>query len=210
VVAPEVLEARLELVEAGPVSAERWQAAPPGPDTDWPVLLDLAVDRDYEVDYAGAHVVDCGAQHGFFGAYALARGASGVVSYEPDGCQFEALARAAQGRPAWRTVHAAVGPRDGIERRSCPHGEESVRVVSLAEVLGRAAREADGARVVVKLALGGTEARLIAATPLAAWAPVSTVLVASADARKFLTRRLAAAGLELSRQSNDVLHFTRA
>jgi FkbM family methyltransferase len=209
VVASEALEPRLELVEAGPVAADGRRAAPAEAEADWPVLLDLAVDRDYELDYGGAHVLDCGAQHGFFGAYALARGASGVVSYEPDGCHFEALARAAQGRPAWRTVHAAVGARDGIERRSCPHGEESVRVVSLAEVLGRAAREADGAPVVVKLALGGTEAKLIAATPVEVWAPVSTVLVASAEGRKPVTRRLGVAGLELSRQSNDVLHFTR-
>ena len=50
-------------------------------------------------DYAGAVVLDLGAHKGYFGAYALARGARLVISFEPETANLELLERGAETLP---------------------------------------------------------------------------------------------------------------
>jgi hypothetical protein len=62
---------------------------------DWASFAFVAVDEAYAGDYRGAVVVDVGAHKGYYGAYALGRGARAVVSYEPETANFALLERAA-------------------------------------------------------------------------------------------------------------------
>jgi FkbM family methyltransferase len=207
--APEPASPRLALISAGAGGGEHRADIDTPPRRTWPTLLDV-VDHDYETDYAAAHVVDCGAGEGFFGAYALARGAAGVTSYEPVAERFEALARAARGRAGWRTIRAAVGARDGISPQPDEDGDfEGIRVIALADVLEQAARDAEGAPVVVKLTVDGAEAELLAATPPAAWGAVSAVLVAARGPQRPIARHLHRAGFLPAGRRGGVLHFRR-
>jgi len=49
----------------------------------------------YATDYGGATVLDVGAHKGYFGAYAVAHGATSVVAYEPE----SATSRCSSGPP---------------------------------------------------------------------------------------------------------------
>jgi FkbM family methyltransferase len=220
--APLPLGPRLELLQVGLGTSDSWQEIPVERETDWPALLDVVVDRDYEADYEDAEVVDCGAYKGFYGAYVLARGAAAVVSYEPATGNFEALERAASGRGRWRTVQAAIGGHDAIAKL-VPAGDswavelgevqgefEPVRVLALADVLARAVRQAAGTRLIVKLDIGRAEAEVLLETPPEVWRGVSTVLVETHGTEETVAARLGAAGFRLAGRSNAVLHFASA
>jgi len=62
---------------------------------DWETLKWVLVDEAYPTDYAGAVVLDIGAHKGYFGAFALERGARTVISFEPESRNFELLERCA-------------------------------------------------------------------------------------------------------------------
>jgi FkbM family methyltransferase len=147
--------------------------------------------RRYGVEYGGAAVVDIGAYKGFFGAYALERGASRVVSYEPAEGNFDLLDRTAacyrkQGL-SWSTHRAAVGSRDGsgvlhLARASLDHSlvpraggldRVSIPVTSMSGVLS-----ALGGRIIVKINAEGSECDIILGTPLGLWQGVEEVLIA--------------------------------
>jgi FkbM family methyltransferase len=163
---------------------------------DWASLAFVAVDDAYQGDYGGATVVDIGAHKGYYGAYALMRGARAVVSYEPEGANFALLDRAARARGrAWQTKQCAVGAERGeaelhVMGASWGHalhppdafgeyerGVELVRVEPLADVLADALGLASGARVIVKVNIEGEECPTIFGTPTSAWQGIEELFV---------------------------------
>lgn len=190
-------------------------------ETDWRTLAYVLVDEAYAGDYAGAVVLDLGAHKGYFGAYALARGARAVVSYEPARANLALLQRAAASFRArgadWRVRASVVGAQAGeadlhLLRGSWGHslappeafaeyevGVERVPVEALADVLEEGRALAAGARLVVKMNVEGAECEAVLETPPHAWAGVGEAYVethawASCGAGE-LTAHLAAAGL---------------
>ena len=186
---------------------------------DWASFAFVAVDDAYSGDYRDAFVLDLGAHKGYYGAYALERGAATVISYEPGVANYGYLAKAAATDlgDRWLTRRAAVGAEGGraalhLMGASGPHalhppdgfaayevGVEHVDVESLRVVLEQAASLAGGRRLVVKLNVEGEECPSILGTPPTAWAGVASVYVethpwASCGATE-LTQHLAAAGL---------------
>ena len=81
---------------------------------DWKTFVDVFAAEPYAADYRGAHVLDVGAHKGYFGAYALARGASVVVSFEPSTVNHRTLERTARAvSTCWLTRRAALGEEAG-------------------------------------------------------------------------------------------------
>jgi FkbM family methyltransferase len=166
---------------------------------DWETLK-FVLDDAYATDYRGSVVLDVGAHKGYFGAYALARGARTVVSFEPERANVDLLERSAAWAVArgadWRVRPVAVGASAGeaelhVMGASWGHalhppdafaehevGTQRVPVEALADVLAEAGSLARGeAQVVVKLNIEGEECATVLGTPPAAWAAVSEVFV---------------------------------
>ena len=80
---------------------------------DWESFKWVVADDAYATDYEGAAVLDLGAHKGYFGAHALAHGASVVISFEPDGANLELLERAAEAyrRARRRLARPCLGRR---------------------------------------------------------------------------------------------------
>jgi FkbM family methyltransferase len=161
---------------------------------DWETLKNALVDEPYLTDYRGALVLDIGAHKGYLGAYALARGAQEVVSYEPEEANATLLERSAATFPGrWEVVKAAVSGEAGeselhVMRASWGHalhppeewaefetGISRVRVLAMSDVL-RDARTRDG-RLVVKINTEGEECATVLGTPAEAWEAVDELLV---------------------------------
>ena len=162
---------------------------------DWETLKNVLVDEPYQADYDGAIVLDVGAHKGYFGAYALARGARTVVSYEPEDANAVLLAHSATTfGERWQLVKAAVSADAGeaelhVMRASwshalhvpdafaeCETGVERVPVVAMSDVLRHAA-ETSGARLIVKINTEGEECETVLGTPAADWKVVDELLV---------------------------------
>jgi FkbM family methyltransferase len=243
------LRARLDLLRAQTarrVRRARAYAVRLGPATvflsdddyeiDWASFAFVGVDDAYAGEYRDAFVVDLGAHKGYYGAYALAHGAQGVVSYEPEATNasyLDAAAARLEGPPTWDTRRAAVGPAPGeaalhVMGASWGHamhppeawaehevGIERIRVDALEDVLSQAAESARGARTIVKVNIEGEECPTILGTPASAWRDVAAVYVethpwAPCGADE-LTLHLAAAGLAPVASSHAaVLRLTRA
>jgi FkbM family methyltransferase len=198
---------------------------------DWASFAFVAVDEAYAGDYRGAFVVDVGAHKGYYAAYTLARGARGVVSYEPETANFALLERAASAARerggAWNTRRCAVGAEPGeaelhLMGASWGHalhppdafaeyetGTERVRVEAFADVLGEAVARAGGARVIVKVNIEGEECPTILGTHLSAWDGIDELYVEThpwascgADA---LARHLEAIGLSRTASSHPLV-----
>jgi FkbM family methyltransferase len=161
---------------------------------DWETLKNALVDEPYSADYEGAVVLDIGAHKGYFGAYALARGARAVVSYEPEEANVALLERsAATFGERWRVVKAAVSAEAGeaelhVMRASWGHalhpppdwaeyetGLEHVPVLAMGDVLRAAA--ATAGRLVVKINTEGEECATVLDTPADNWQSVDELLV---------------------------------
>jgi len=196
----------------------------------------VVVDEAYTGDYRGALVVDIGAHKGYYGAYALHRGARAVISYEPEAANFALLERAAGGvrdrGGDWYTCRSAVGAESGeadlhVMGASWGHAldppdafaeyevaVERVRVEAVGDVLADAVERARGARVIVKVNIEGGECSTILGTPPCAWVGVDEVFVethpwATCGANE-LTRHLGPAGLTSAASPHRaVLHLTR-
>ncbi len=83
---------------------------------DWKAFIEVLGAQPYDADYAKAAVLDVGAHKGYFGAYALARGASFVASYEPNLANFACLRRAAEPlHDRWLARNHAIGGTAGEE-----------------------------------------------------------------------------------------------
>jgi FkbM family methyltransferase len=161
---------------------------------DWETLKNALVDEPYLTDYRGALVLDIGAHKGYFGAYALARGAQAVVSYEPEDANAALLERSAatfDGR--WDVVRAAVSAQAGeaelhVMRASWGHalhppdawaeyetGLERVPVLAMGDLLREAAPREE--RLVVKINTEGEECLTVLGTPADVWEAVDELLV---------------------------------
>jgi FkbM family methyltransferase len=167
-------------------------------DIDLRSLAFVVVDEPYRTDYAGAVVLDLGAHKGYYGAYALDRGARSVLSFEPERANLELLERAAAsfGRDVWQVRDAAIGPARAtaelhVMGASWGHaldppesfsrhevGMQSVRVDALSDVLSEAGASKDArSRLVVKLNVEGAECDAVLGTPPSAWSEVDEVFV---------------------------------
>jgi FkbM family methyltransferase len=142
---------------------------------DWKTFVAVFGHEEHAAPYQGAHVLDVGAHKGYFGAYALAKGASVVLSVEPERRNYEALTRAAArlGRQ-WLTRNAALGGESGtgtllLDRASYAHsltsvahpvGEQPVTVITLEQALEEL--PPGGTRTIVKIDAEGNECEILA------------------------------------------------
>jgi FkbM family methyltransferase len=144
---------------------------------DWKTFVEIFVDESYATPYRDAAVLDVGAHKGYFGAYALARGASVVVSFEPAATNYEALDRAAKPLgDRWLTRNAAIGSTAGagvllLDRTSWAHslveverpaGEQAVSIVTLEQALAELPK--GGSPTIVKIDAEGSECDILART----------------------------------------------
>jgi FkbM family methyltransferase len=190
---------------------------------DWETLKMIVVDGHYDLDYSGAVVLDIGAHKGYFGAYALERGARVVISFEPESanvrlleqCAAPYLTRGVDWRLRSVAVSAAAGEAElHVMAASWGHslgppeewaeyevGSERVQVVAMSDVLAEATELAGPeSPLVVKINAEGAECPMVIGTPPAAWERVTGVLVsthpwAECGATE-LAAHLASAGLE--------------
>jgi FkbM family methyltransferase len=148
---------------------------------DWKAFVEVFGEQPYAGEYADASVLDVGAHKGYFGAYALAQGASFVASFEPAAVNFAALSRsAARLRGRWVARNAALGAAAGtqtlrLDRTSWAHslveverpaGELPVSVVTLGHALAELPQGAS--RTIVKIDAEGSECDILrSAGPLA-------------------------------------------
>jgi FkbM family methyltransferase len=167
---------------------------------DWESLKFVVADHAYASEYGSTVVLDVGAHKGYYGAYALARGARTVVSFEPEGANCELLERAAATYRArgydWHVRRVAVGAEAGtaelhVMGASWGHalhppeefsqyevGTAQVPVEAMADVLAGAASLATaGSRLVVKVNTEGEECAIVLGTPAEAWACVDEIFV---------------------------------
>ena len=157
----------------------------------------VVVDDAYQTDYRGAVVLDLGAHKGYYGAYAFARGARIVVSFEPDTANLELLEQAAETYRArgadWRVRRSAVGAQQGeaelhLMAGSWAHslhppdtwaqyevGTRRVPVEAIADVLEETRSLGD--RLVVKVNTEGEECAIVLGPPPEAWTVVSELFV---------------------------------
>lgn len=143
---------------------------------DWKAFVEIFAGHEYSgAPFAGAYVLDIGAHKGYFAAYALARGASVVRSFEPDSVNYEVLERTAEPlRPRWTARDVAVGAASGqavlrLDRASWAHsllevehpvGERLVQVITLEEALAELPR--GDSTTVVKIDAEGSECDILA------------------------------------------------
>ncbi len=162
-------------------------------------LAFVLVDDPYRSTYEGAVVLDLGAHKGYYGAYALAHGASVVVSFEPEGTNVEYLTRAASsvGRTdrSWHVRRSAIDATAGLAdlhvmgaswghaldppTRFAEHevGRERVLVEAFADVLAEWRSEAGRERLVVKLNIEGAECATVLETPCSALEAIDEIFV---------------------------------
>lgn len=137
----------------------------------------------FSTDWRDRVVVDLGAHKGYFGAWALANGATFVLSCEPSSSNFARLERARRDNvrsAAWDVQRVAVGRTEGVaslhvSSESWGHSiqagmvdsvsKEQVRVVTLAGLLQQldpALRDLD---IVLKVNVEGSAADILAPAP---------------------------------------------
>jgi len=157
----------------------------------------VVIDDAYRTDYRGAVVLDLGAHKGYYGAYALARGARIVISFEPDTANLDLLEHAAETYRArgadWRVRRSAVGAQQGeaelhLMAGSWAHslhppdtwaqyevGTRRVPVEAIADVLEEIRSLGD--RIVVKVNTEGEECAIVLGAQPEAWTVVSELFV---------------------------------
>ena len=143
-------------------------------DVDWKAFVEVFGHQSYSAYYADSHVLDIGAHKGYFGAFALAKGAKTVVSFEPEAKNYAALERAARKLGSrWLARNAAVGPSSGTgvllrDRTSWAHslvaverpdGQQLVEISTLERAL--AELPAGGMRTIVKIDAEGSECGIL-------------------------------------------------
>ncbi len=193
---------------------------------DWKAFVEIFGDREYSAEYRDARVLDVGAHKGYFGAFALACGATVVLSFEPSASNYAALEHAAIRIPQrWLTRRAAVGGTAGaatlhLDETSWAHsllqverpaGEERVPVVTFEEALEELPR--GGTRTIVKIDAEGSECDILARPESLQGVDVLMVEWHGGVApcsRAELVRAIAATGLAESSDETGLLRFTRA
>jgi FkbM family methyltransferase len=192
--------------------------------TDWRVFFEVFVSRIYDdMRFDRASVIDLGGHKGYFGVFALSRGAARVVSYEPEPMNFGRLAAAAQTVPEWTVFQAAVAGTSGVRSLSIKEawshtllddeteGEVvAVQAISLTDVLA----EHSGERQVVKLDIEGAECEALARASSALLARVDELMVephpeAGCD-RAAILAIATTAGLRPVDGRSPLMHFVSA
>jgi FkbM family methyltransferase len=192
--------------------------------SDWRVFFEVFISRIYDrISFERASVIDLGGHKGYFAVFALSRGASRVVSYEPEEMNFRRLAAAAEAAPAWTVRREAIAGEAGARklsiRESWSHSlldadgdsggsKVTVRATSLGHVL---ATVHAGARNVVKLDIEGAECEALANAPLELLARVDELVVephpeAGCD-RGAIVTLVTSAGLRPTDGHSQLLHF---
>lgn len=157
-------------------------------DVDWYVLNEIFLKDEYAAaSFINASVVDLGAHKGYFAALAFARGATRVVSYEPEPANYARLRASATARSNWQVYELAVSDRSGVAQLEVDTpwthslvprgaGRRSVQVgtVALSEVLSQVA---PASRTIVKIDIEGAEGDVLAGTPTEPWQEVDEVLI---------------------------------
>jgi FkbM family methyltransferase len=189
---------------------------------DQATLQEIFVDEDYDTDFRDATVIDLGAHKGYFGAFALSRGAASVISYEPERQNFAYLQRALRSVDSklpgrWRAYNAAIGDGEGratlrVSPDSWAHSlqgwpeeqpadEYEVDVLPAERALEEA-RSMPGSRLMAKIDVEGSECEAVCATPSEAWESVDEMFVEhhriATCAAQDIVAHLRAAGLELT------------
>jgi FkbM family methyltransferase len=206
---------------------------------------DLAIDRAtfdyvfmehaYDCEYQNALVLDIGAHKGYYGAYALLRGAHSVRSLEPEARNFSLLERCASAFRSrgfeWSTSKTAVGSEEGeldlhVGEESWGHsldppddfrqiGLQRVTVVSMRSLMEDARAAARGAsRLIVKVNAEGSECDIVFSTPMEAWQAAEEVFIErhawAPCTSDEIVGRLEGAGLSAHESMADwVLYFSR-
>lgn len=192
---------------------------------DWKAFTEIFADEQYAAEYGGAHVLDIGGHKGYFGAYALASGASVVLSFEPEDRNFRALESAA--RPLgdrWLTRNAALSATAGtgtllLDRTSWAHslmqvdqpdGLQTVAIATLEQALSEL--PPGGASTIVKIDAEGSECEILARPEplervdvlMVEWHP-SVAPCQEAE----LKAGVESSGLALVEHAGGVMRFTR-
>lgn len=194
---------------------------------DWYVFEEIFIKRIYErLQFDSAFVLDIGAHKGYFAAFALAHGATGVVSFEPEPANFRRLAAAAEGVAGWTPRQQAIAGDSGVRAlkldqawsHSLASQKEGDDVVTVDAVgLGEVLDAYPASYQVVKVDIEGAECEALASTPRDRLARVDELVVeahARAACRPAEIVALAEAaglrGVELDLdQPAPVLHFRR-
>jgi FkbM family methyltransferase len=147
----------------------------------------------FPADCRSRVVLDVGAHKGYFGLWALAHGASGVLSYEPQSQNYTYLERTRDEnsrKKDWFTFRAAVGRQVGtarlyVSQESWAHSMysdlagstdfEEVEMTSLSDVLSFAADRWPGSRVVMKVNVEGAAADVFLSASAHEYASVESV-----------------------------------
>lgn len=164
---------------------------------DYTAFFEIFVEECYKTDYRGNTVIDGGAHKGYYGAYALLKGAKAVLSFEPESRNYDLLCRCAETFRAkghsWSVYNEAIGSEDGeltlhVSDRSWSHSlyrrsdvtlveEQKVAVRSFSSVLEQIRESSLGAPVVVKLDIEGAECGVVLGTPVQLWHEVDELFV---------------------------------
>jgi FkbM family methyltransferase len=141
---------------------------------DWYVFEEIFMKRIYRrLRLESACVLDLGAHKGYFAAFALAHGASNVVSFEPEATNFRRLATAAEGVARWTARQEAIAGESGVRAlqlneawsHSLVARDDGDDVVTVAAVsLGDVLQPHAGKRQVVKVDIEGAECEALART----------------------------------------------
>jgi FkbM family methyltransferase len=196
---------------------------------DLRVFAEVFLMEDYRANYEGAVVVDVGGHKGYFGAYALLRGAKSVITYEPAEANFSLLEETAatfrDADHAWELHKAAVGAEEReaklqLATESWSHSLlvsdeaqpfERVPVVSMTHILGDASRL--GGSVIVKIDVEGAECEIVQGTSPEAWAGVDEVFVETHSfapcGREDLSSRLVLASLVEEEAAGGIMRARR-
>jgi FkbM family methyltransferase len=155
---------------------------------DWVVFKEIFIDGEYEAGaMAGASVLDLGAHKGYFAAYAFTRGATRVISYEPEPCNFARLKRASTTRSGWIVERSAIAATSGTVELALdaswthsivPGRHPAARTIPVEAVaLEQALKKPTGDRCVVKIDIEGAEAEAVAAVPSETWDRFDQVII---------------------------------
>jgi FkbM family methyltransferase len=200
---------------------------------DLETLLQMYLLHIFDAACRNRVVLDIGAHKGYYGAWALTRGAREVISFEPQSQNFAFLERAQRSRrdtANWQIRRQAVGRTKGtaklfVSQQSWSHSlfpdlvdlpddaepeTESVEMVTLPSVLDEATAAHPGVPVILKVNVEGAAADVILPTSPADLEPVVEVHFHNEPgvhyAPEDIVAHLQAAGLTEFRQT-DGLYF---
>lgn len=188
-------------------------------DIDYQVFLEVFLLEIYRACYAGKAVIDLGAHRGYYGCYALLRGAAHVYSFEPSTANYASLVQTQRtfdpAATRWTVDQCAVSSHNGLvalhlSRESWSHslytphtggivGTEHVPSRAFPALLQAIGADHPGRDIVVKINVEGAAGDIVLATPPPLWHGVSDVMLDyepnTPCCRHDILRHLEAAGL---------------